>query len=248
MKPITARISRGSLAGLAGILLLVTVAISCGGSDDRPADHGLVLRSYQVPDQTAPEMEKILNNILRLEEVSYGRAHEGPGGRLFVAAPESVQQGVEELIGQLSESSPAAPPMITLTCWAVVGDPATETELAPGLDEIKSALEAIASAEGARSFTLLEKVRLHSLSGQWGKAEGQQIATSQRATAHNDRVIAELEIRTQYRSGRIETTVNLAPDQLLVLGQTRLPRRAGENMVIARDLYLIVRAQVQTGS
>jgi hypothetical protein len=193
-------------------------------------------------------MEKILNNILRIEEISYGRAMEGPSGQLIVAAPESVHIGVEELIGQLREISLAAPPTLTFTYWAVIGDPAQETDVTPDLGEVKPALDAIAAVEGARSFSLLEKIRLHSMSGEKGKAEGQQLVTQQWATAHEGRVIARLEISTQYRSGRIETTVTLEPDQVLVLGQTRLPRRAGENKIIARDLYIIVRAQVQSGS
>jgi hypothetical protein len=78
-------------------------------------------------------------------------------------------------------------------------------------------------------------------------------ATGLDLCAHDDveirgRVLARLEISTQYRSGQIETTVTLEPDQMLVLGQTRLPRRPGENKIIARDLYIIVRAQVQSGS
>jgi hypothetical protein len=246
MNRITARSSRGAAALLLSALLIV--ALACGDSDNEASDHGLMLRSYQVPDQTAAEMERILNNILRLEEISYGRAMEGPGGQVFVAAPESVHLGVEELIEQLRESSPTAPPTILLTYWAVIGDPAPETEVAPGLGEVEPALEAIAAADGPLSFTLLEKIRLHSLSGEKGKAEGQQLVTRQLATARDGRVIAYLEIGMQRLSGHTETRVNLEPDQVLVLGQTGLPNRPGERKHSATNLYIIVRAQVQSDS
>jgi hypothetical protein len=246
MKRITSPCSRGQAALLLGTLLIVTFA--CGNGNDGPSDHGLELRSYQVPDQTAPEMEKILNNILRIEEISYGRAMEGPTGQLIVAAPESVHLGIEGLILQLQESSPAAPPTITVSYWAVIGEPATETSIAAGLGEVEPALDTIVTADGPLSFTLLEKIRLPSLSGEQGESYGQQICAWQVATARDGQVLANLRISLQQGTGHTETWINLEPDQLLVLGQTGLPNRPGERKHSATNLYIIVRAQVQSGS
>lgn len=246
MKRITAFVGRGSVAILVcGVLI---VAFSCQRSDDGPSETGLVLRSYQVPDETAPEMERIINNVLHVEGVSYGRAVEGPGGQVIVAAPESVHSGVEELIKGIRGSRPAPPPTITCTYWAVIGTPAPETVVGPGLGEVESTLEAIASAEGARSFTLLEKIRLHSLSGEGGETRGQQLRTEQVATARDGRVLANLRIAMNYGSGYLETKVNVEPDQLLVLGQTGLQNRPGERKHSATNIYFVVRAQVQAGS
>ncbi len=221
-----------SLFGAAFVFAVVFMFV--GSLADKP-DQGLVLRSYDVPPELAPEMSSILNGILEGEK---GRVKLGPNGQLVVAAPESIQEGIAELIAEMNVDAPQPPPMITITYWAVVGQPASETATSANLQEIESALATIAEADGAASFGLLEKLRLRSLSGESGEAKGQQLRVRQRASTQAGRVIAELNLSGV---GNFETTVNIEPDQLLVLGQTMMP---GAKTADEARLYLVVRAQV----
>lgn len=223
-----------------------------------PADHKpkvdgeqpLVLKSYDVPQAYASEVGGIVRRLLAAQgdKPALGSASIGPGGRVLVAAPEGIQQGVRELVDSLVANKPAPPATVTIEVWVVAGRPAAEGASAPHLAEIAPALDAVTKSQGPIEFRLVEKVSLTSVSGQNGSASGANTQLQVTATALKTSVIADLEIDPAGPS-RLNTRVQIANGELVVLGQSGYTPIPGMPYFEERahpeglTLFYIVRAQ-----
>lgn len=235
--------------GVLILLMLFIISWGCGsGNSGTEGEKPLVLRSYEIAPELGTELSTILNGVLdRGEETPpVGRVELGPGGQLIVAAPEDIHQGIEKMLDDIKNAMPEPPPMITTTYWIMAGSPAEETIWPSRLEELGLALGSIASADGPTDFTLLEKAQLHSLSGEKGMAVTRLFRIEQRATSREGQIFASLRLTPRsIGGGDIDTRVNLRPDQLLVLGQSALPKQRGGQDDTDSSLYIIVRARVE---
>lgn len=234
--------------GAATLLIFLVVCWGCGNGDDHSnGEPPPLLRAYEVTPELAPELTTILNELLwRSEGIPpAGRVRLSPSGQLLVAAPESVHDGIEEIIAKM-ETAPQDPaPMIAITYWIVAGHPTGETTWSPRLREVEQALETVTSAEGSMTFDLIEKVELHSLSGESGSTESRLYRIDQKATARGDRVFSNLQIKGKYQGGNITSRVNLRPDQFLVLGQSALSESPFDKEPVDSTQYFIIRCSVE---
>jgi len=234
-------------AAFAMFLIAAIVVTSC--SDERDHEVGEpvpVLRSYSIAPELGPELTSILNEILdRGEGVPpAGRVELGPNGRLLVAAPEAVHHGIEKIVAEIDETPPEPAPSISITYWIVTGSPAEESSWSPRLDILDTVFEAISSADGPTRFALLEKVKLHSRSGERASAETRHYWVEQRATSRAGGVLADLNLDGKSGIGRVKTRVNLDPGKTLVLGQSALSDTF-EQGPSDSSVYFIVRARVE---
>jgi hypothetical protein len=241
--------SSWTMTTLAVIVVVLGMMWGCDRTAASEQGSALVLRSFEVDPDLAGELEIILNEALARgeNEAPVGRVSVGPGGRLIVAAPAAVLDAVEVLITDVEAASPPPPPVISMTYWVVRGTPAAETSWPERLGEVAQALEGICAAEGTTRFIIEEKVQLRSLSGERANSMAREYRVTQRATERDGRVLVSVTLQnTRRASGSIETRLQLAPGQLLVLGQT------GVGGVEASDeqasVYFIVRAGVEGSS
>ncbi len=233
-----------ALALLILLLVFLSYPIPNSGAEGEPV---MVLRSYTIAPELGTELSTILNGVFRRGEgmPPVGRSNIGPGGQLIVAAPEDMQKGIEKMLDDIVKKPPELPPMIDITYWVVAGSPAEETTMPLRVGELKPALVSIASADGPTSFDLLEKSRFPSLSGERAHAETRLFGIEQTATSREGSVFANLHLRNRdLGGGSIRTSVNLKSDQLLVLGQSALPKRLHDQLSSDATLYIVVRAQV----
>jgi hypothetical protein len=214
------------------------------------SESAIELRSYVVPQGLAGELANVVNSQLyrSQEQAPIGRAQVGPGGQLVVTAPPGVLTGVEALIARLAEAPPEAPPVVELTYWAVTAvptvaplDAATEPAARPAeLQEVAQALDAVAAAEGPRTFALIEKLRVQQVSGSDAAVGGRELRVQQSASARQGEVIADVSLHRN-SGGELRTQVLLPLGKLLVLGQAGAVSKDGK---VHESVYFIVRAAV----
>src|SRR5205085_12243923 len=137
------------------------------------------------------------------------------------------------------------PPTIGFSYWLVIGKKSKDAGAVPAdLSEIAPALQAIQKSDGPVSFSSFEKLTLLSQSDESAEQQsGRHTFIRQRATLHEKNVIADLKL--QNGGQQLETRVQIAPGQLLVLGQSGW---AGSGPGPAPDdstLYWIARADVK---
>lgn len=211
------------------------------------AEAAVELRAYPVPKGLAGELANVINSQLyRTQELApIGRAQVGPGGQLLVTAPASVHTGIEALLARLGDAAPEAPPVVEMTYWAVTAVPLSPgaeeaPPRAPELREVAPALDVIASTEGPRRFTLIEKLSVRQVSGSEAAVEGRRLNARQSASARDGEVIADLSLR-QNRGGEVRTQVSIPENKLLVLGQAG---SMSEDGTTPESVYFIVRAAV----
>jgi len=215
----------------------------------------LELRSYAVPQEYASEVSSIVNRLLdpspgpSSEVALIGRARIGPGNMLLVTAPASIHSGIEKMLEDLKKSDFEPPKMVTLTYWLVVGRKANAPGRLDNLNEISPALSAIEDSEGSMDFSLKEKLKLQSLSGEGAVLSGQTVSIAQNLTVQGSRILGNLNI--QYERARFETTIQTGPGKLLVLGQRGIEdpssfinKRKNDNESSA-SLFYIVRASLE---
>ncbi len=243
-------ISRGStlavgLATAVAALLMLTPGCS-RAKQSASLEPPLALRSYQVAPEQGPELSSIINHVLSRGDDTppAGRAQLGPNGLLVVAAPEKLLDQVNRLVAEVGKQAPQAPPMVTLTYWALVGHSAETTSKPERLDELEDVLDAIASADGPTEFRLLEKLRVSSLSGERVSVDGSQLRIRrQEASLQDGRVIADLDLQKLSGTGGLATRVSLPPSKILVLGEMGFSERIAQRPT-GDSLYLIIRADV----
>lgn len=190
------------------------------------AEPELVLQAYDVPAGQAEQVAAVLHNVFAgLKERAVARATASPDGQLLVVGTSGIQQGVAAILTRMEGRTPPPPPTIEMNYWFVVAERASETVLGPGLQEIAPALEAVALSQGPLRFSKVEGARIRSLSEEQGEANGRFTAITQRASVNGDKIIADVELVVMGGS-RLETRLAMAPDQVLILGETGVNEKA----------------------
>lgn len=210
--------------------------------------------TYEVPDIEVERVETMLRLLLRDE----GSVTAGPPGRVVVAAPASLHEGVAELVAQTAESTSAGVPDLDFRYWLLVGTPAQEgAEDLPSVPErLAPVAREITEQHGPTTFKVLESRRLISRSGDTAESDSTVLRIRQKAAISGDgsTIVAELRLRTfkprevfnQFTgkplsagtTGKddIETTLRIEPGQLVVLAE-----RSGED---GRRLFYVVQGVV----
>src|SRR5262249_52386674 len=117
-----------------------------------------VVRSYSISPDIAREMKAALSDALQArskDEFAVGRVSQTPDGRILVAAPESVQKGVQAILDDVAAKKLPSTPTIRFEFWlvsatAIAGTAPPNDD--PGLAEIASALGDIQKSKGALHF------------------------------------------------------------------------------------------------
>jgi hypothetical protein len=211
------------------VVLLAALAL-CACQKTPPTESNPVeLQTYDVPKGSVRPLITTMKDAFWVDEKTapVGRATITPDGRLMVVAPRNVQTGVQTLVDQVTKHPPTIDSTIELHYWLVMGRATpTAAPASAALKEVEPALDEIVRAQGPQTFTLVQHVQLSSLQDEWGKAEAapgdsptSKLVISQHAVQSDDGVFGQLEIHYG-KNDAIETRVNLAPGQTIVLGTT----------------------------
>lgn len=208
-----------------------------------PAKTDMQLGIYEVPPGTARDLRSALNNALQgsgKEGVeAFGRASLAPDGRLVVLAPEKIQQGVRSMVEQVARKPAAVPARADMTYWFVAGKRAEKAELPPSLAEIKPALDELVRTQGPMQFRQIEQLKISTLSGENGSARGATSRVNQEPAVGSGVVMARVNLSVG--SKNLDTTLQIKPRQLVVLGQSNWSDKEGD---AEEALFYVVRADV----
>lgn len=226
-------------------LLLAAVLSLTACTPHAPTDptSELLLRSYEVPGNAAPQLRNVLMNALRLQSdgkdsAKYvGRAEVTPDGKLLVLGSVGVQEGVTALLAAMKANPAKPPPTITTEYWIVLAKPGAEP-LPDALKAIAPALDEVSKTDGPLSFTLAEKLTLQGLSGERATVDGRNAQVRQFASVVDGAVTADLTL--ERRGQRLDTRLRLAPGKTVVLGSSgAAPSKDGDE---PQTVYFVVRA------
>jgi hypothetical protein len=208
----------------------------------------LVLRSYEVPNNGAQRMRGVLRELLwfgsdgKDANKYVGRADVGPDGRLIVLAPESVHEGVKNLVASVTANPVKEPGTVRIDYWVVAGAPGKGEAPAANLQEVATALAEVEKNDGPMSFSLIEKLTVSSLSNERGSMDGRDTHVRQFTNVVDDNVTADLDIE---RFGqKLSTRVRIKPGVLTVLASAGMTTRSEskETPDATRSIYFLVRA------
>ncbi len=212
--------------------LLAACSASIEGSASELDDpSAFVLTTYDVPRGYESRVEDVLNRVFwRADDVPpLGRARQGAPGSVIVAAPESVQGDVKDVIERLNKLDPsvAEPKNVKLSYWMIGGTraPAVDTSALPAV--IAPAMAEVAAQEVPMRYEVLFRESLLSLDGTRAQATGPEFQIEQLASVSPaGSIVAELGLSVQ---GGVETRtqVQLGAGQVLVLGQTAVGGNGG---------------------
>ena len=119
-----------------------------------PAAQPMVITSYAVPAGTGERVARMLGELFAqgsATEAAFGRVDVAPDGSVVVLASSSVQAGVADLLGHVTEAAP--PKNVSVDYWIVLGHAGAASHGA-GLEAVGPALDAIEKTSGPRSFEL----------------------------------------------------------------------------------------------
>lgn len=206
-----------------------------------------VMRSYVVNADHADELRVALQSSLSIgdDKPLLGRVTLAPNGQLIVTAPESIQRGVTQLLENGLAASPGPTPTIKLEAWFIRAG-SGEGTADPRLTEIQPALEALTEAQAASQFELVEKLTIHSRAGHRGRVDGIRTSfhatpTVRRSGNKQDAISAEINLTVDRVGASLSADVELAPGELLVLGQSAYAE-GDPATAPPQTLYYIVRA------
>jgi hypothetical protein len=238
------------------VVLSVALAAGCNISPaTQPAgEAAMVLRAYDLPSEYSAEIGGMIRRLLKPngdDKPAIGSASVGPGGKLLVAAPDGIQEGVQQLVDALRTKQPPPPATVTIEVWVVAGRAAAEGRGLEALGEAKTAIEAVIGREGPMEVALLEKLSLSSISGQHASTFGANLKMSQVATVIDDRVLADISLDT-VGPNELATRVELINGRMLVLGQAgfipsnrSMPFFTEEPAAKSASLFYVVRAKTE---
>lgn len=212
------------------VLFVVAAALGCNPAPPCPhtgpapvptATEGpeQILRTYDVPEGYGQEISSTLNRLLsRTDSQHIGQVSLAPNNRVVVVAPESIQEGVVNLLSSMDLDEPVSTDTtIEISYWLVLGHRA-ETESNPDvLPEIASALREINDSQGPMTFSLLERLSLLSTEFEHASAVGRHLSVRQEYRQVGEAPVIRFGIDTG--NNEINTVARLQPDQVLVLGQ-----------------------------
>jgi hypothetical protein len=204
-----------------------------------PAAPVSFLRSYNVRPELAGEIRNALAPAIGPYTVGLA-----PNGQLLVAAPPSYQSGVEQFLKEVAARKPSATPSIRLDAWFVTASPGASSD-SQTLKEVEPALRALEQSKGPARFELLEQLSTQALSGGGssevlGARARMEVSVSVLRDSQ-DRPVVSAQLRlhaNQGPGGTITAQAELRPGELLVLGQSSITDKGGND----RQLYYIVRA------
>ena len=150
------------------IILLGFMALT-GCMDSRTESEegqgGLVLKSYEVPERSAKEINETINELLgwrygnpRKEYPPTGKANLTPDGQLMVNAPESFHDGMKDFLARLQNAPIEPSPTAEVQYWIVAGRKANARSKLEEFNRIKPALETIQDNQGNMEFKLLDHI------------------------------------------------------------------------------------------
>jgi len=216
----------------------------------------IVIRTYPVAPEIQGEMKFALTEALG---PSGWRVSLPADGLLLVNAPESVQTGVQGILGEVAARKPAATPAMRFEIWLVSATPGTAATAnnEAGLVEVRPALAGIQKSQGPLHFDLIEKLALQARAGNEdsqieGAHFGMRVTPTLRHDAKGDPVIAA-NIRVHAYTpncggptcpGSLNALAEFPPGQLLVIGESGLPGKPDAATTSEPEVYYIVRASL----
>lgn len=206
--------------------LLPLFLTACNASlEGSPTDDDhFVLATYEVPPGYESRVEDVLNRAFwRGENIPLlGRALQGAPGTVVVAAPANAQDDVKAVIARLGQldAAVAQPQNVRLSYWMVGGKKATAVDTSTLPPAISSQMAEVASTEVPMHYEVVFHESLLSLDGSRAQAKGANFMISQVVSVTPaGSILADIDIDTHSGVGT-ETRVQLAPGQVLVMGQT----------------------------
>lgn len=226
-----------------------------------PEPQPLKLKVYDVPNGSAEQMRSVLSQVFSQGQNTppLAKVSVAPDGRLLVVAPEPIQEGVEALLKDLGKVAPRTTPTIEMKYWIVLAKPGAGGPIPPELQEIAPALQSVSQAQGGLSFEPLESLALRTRGDEDGTVRGRRVKVWQVASAnHGGTVNARLSIdagELTRLTSKLETNVELKPDQTLVLGEAGIDVRPGDipgvkltNPEEPRKLFYVVKPTIIAAS
>jgi hypothetical protein len=245
------------LAGIAGCRCMEHRQKATAESSDR-----WLLRSYEV---SGDDGVALLNQLRDLFIVSKGdntysqlaRASMAPNGQLVVVGDAEIQAGVKELVDGMAGHKATAARSVATSYWLVTGRPAkAEPPLPDNLKPVAEALHEVTRQNGPQEFALWEELHLLS-NGIQSRLEGRHASIRQDAVVGGDKVLLTTRISASRISDHmtgpndIDTKIEVAPDQTVVLAQTGFNPSEPLNSASGNDppvsLYYLVKASVRNG-
>lgn len=208
----------------------------------------LVLRSYDVPNNGAQRMRGVLRELMwfgsdgKDSNKYVGRADVGPDGRLIVLAPESVHEGVKNLVASVTANPVKEPGTVRIDYWVVSGSPGKSEAPGANLQEVGPALTEVEKNDGPMAFALIEKLSVSSLSNERGSMDGRDTHVRQFTNVVDDNITADIDIE---RFGqKLQTRVRIKPGTLTVLASAGMTTRTEgkDSTDTTRTIYFLVRA------
>jgi hypothetical protein len=217
------------------------------------------MKSYDVPPGDAIVLLNQLRDLFILSKgdttyTQLARASLAPDGRLVVVGDGEIQAGVKELVAGMAGHQ-ATPRTITVSYWLVSGRLAkAEAPLPADLKPVADALHEVALQTGPQEFALWEQLQLVS-NGVESTIQGRHSGIRQSADVAGDKVLLTTKISASHLSehmhgpNNIETKLEIAPDQTVVLAQTGFNPAEPINSPSGNDppvsLYYLVKASVR---
>lgn len=230
----------------------------CQSGSAAPGYPMIVLKTYKVPDGQDKLVERLLDGTTsypvsvvsaqgQQTQFVNPRPHFTGNGYFVLSAPESIHEGVRQLLVELAKHpAPPAQPSIDATYWLVLGWPGKDAAIPERLGEIAPALKTLGKL-GPMRFELLERVELAAIDGDTAHARGESVGIEQ--TAARDGAVFQLRIKADAQGesvAHIETTVTVKPGQFAVFGQSGFVPKGAALVEPRPTLFYLIRAQPAT--
>ena len=204
------------------------------------------LKVYDVPANTGDRLRPILQRVLG----DHGKVQQVPDGRLLVAAPGSVHDGLAGFFEEGKKLAPKARDTVKIEYWFVTGSLAkagASKGADPRLAPITDALSTIEKSQGIGNFRLEEHISLAATDGEYALTRGEVKEINQTASVQGELVEAHVEISLAGDARELSTKLRVRQGQTVVLGQAGwgdIPGRDREDLLEqkpAETLFYVIR-------
>ncbi len=212
------------------------VALALGafwiGLQTRSEPGPVVIRTYLVSPSSAAEVESSVNTLLlRAKEQggTFGRARMVSANLMAVSAPETMQSGIADVIGQLEAAPERETVRIRIHIWLVAGTPAASVQFDENAVILKDTLEQASAFAGAKRYEVLDYVQSAFRSGARASVHGGDLGGEVEAIVRGERIAARLELLSRSaQNRRIETEIDFKVGETVLLAQTGNGGQDGE--------------------